>query len=119
MFPHGVWNSLWGSSSSSSSSAPCLALSPCERGAILLRLASPTTGKPGMSFFIVISQDVALVQAAHSFCGGGELGGCQAYPRDAVPARLSLMVDAVQVSDADGAPVLLHASVGGAARHYE
>ena len=81
-----------------------------EGGVLMLQPAGPT-GKPGMSFFILTSEEPAAVHAAHSFRGAGALGGCQAFPLNAVPAALSLVVDAVQVAAAGGAPVLLHASL--------
>ena len=69
-----------------------------------------STSKPGMSFFLVTRESSAVVQAAHFFRGATQ-GGCQAFPLSTLPAALSLVVDAVQVKDAQSAPVLLHASL--------
>ena len=64
----------------------------------------------GMSFFLVTCEQPAVVKAAHTF-RGTVAGGCYCYPLGALPPQLSLVVDKVQVSDAHGSPVLLHASL--------
>ena len=66
--------------------------------------------KPGMSFFLVTRETSAVLRAAHSFRGAAQ-NGCQAFPLRALPDTLSLVVDRVQLADAQGTPVLLHASL--------
>jgi hypothetical protein len=78
-------------------------------GGILLP-ADSATGKPGASFFLVTREAPAVVRAAHAYRGAAH-GGCSAYPLDKLPLSLSLVVDKVQLHDARGAAVLLHASL--------
>ena len=76
----------------------------------MIQPADPSTGKPGMSFFIVSREEAAVVQAAHSFRGAAQCG-CEAFPLDRLPPTLSLVADKVQLMDEHGTPVLLHASL--------
>jgi hypothetical protein len=69
---------------------------------------SPRGGK-GLSFFVVLSDDAAVLHAAHVF-RGALVQGCHMFSLEELPAALSLVVDKVQAGDLD-APVLLHASV--------
>ena len=76
----------------------------------MIQPAAAATGRPGLSFFIVASRERAVEQAAHAFRGAAPWG-CQCFPLDKLPSSLMLMVDKVQLTDALGAPVLLHASL--------
>ena len=79
-------------------------------GTLELLPAAGGGGGSGMSFFLVTSERPAVVRAAHAFRGAAP-GGCYAFPLDALPSTLSLVVDKVQVFDQHGSLVLLHASL--------
>jgi hypothetical protein len=80
-------------------------------GATFMLLPPVESGKAGMSFFIPLSDAPEVLLAAHAYHGAAS--GCLAYPLDAMPPSMALVVDKVQVvgAGAAGAPIMLHASL--------
>ena len=69
-------------------------------------LNPPTSGKAGLSFFILLSDDPGVLRAVHAY--NDTCSGCLAYPLASIPPGMALTVDKVQAS-VGGAPALLHA----------
>jgi len=63
----------------------------------------------GVSYFVVLVDDAAVLRAAHVF-RGALAQGCQMFSLEELPAALSLVVDKVLAGE-PGAPVLVHASL--------
>ena len=75
-------------------------------------LLPPTSRKHGLSFFIPLSKNEAVLRAAHAYHGTAH--SCLAYPLRNVPNGLSLTIDKVQVSSGvtgNNVPIMLHASL--------
>ena len=74
-------------------------------------LLPPTSSKAGMSFFILLSKSQDVLKEAHTY---HSVRHCIAYPLNSVPDGMALKIDKAQVStsgDADGKPIMLHASL--------
>lgn len=82
---------------------------PTVADGVMLLNPPASAGKAGLPFFVVLSDDPAVLRAAHAYhhaCSGN----CLAYPLASIPPGMALTVDKVLVS-VGGAPALLHASL--------
>jgi hypothetical protein len=73
----------------------------------------------GMSFFVVLSDDPAVIAAAHAFMHPTmRHRGCCVRSLDAVPENTALLLDSVKVASDGGLPIIVHASLVPTATMY-
>lgn len=84
-------------------------------GTRVVLLPATSGSKKGLPLFVVLSNELDVLAAAHRY-RGAMAPGCVSYPLSSLPDSLLLTIDGVLALSHDSQPIILHASLTPVAR---